>query len=83
LRFYGECLPLIEEKNITAFLHTQFRQDWVVYASRLSADLTMSFTIWPVTPTVWPSPTTGCSRSPTMRSASAGRTMRMAGSNAP
>jgi len=32
LRFYGECLPLIEEKNITAFLHTQFRQDWVVYA---------------------------------------------------
>jgi hypothetical protein len=32
LRFYGECLPLTEEKNFAAFLRTLFRQDWVVYA---------------------------------------------------
>jgi hypothetical protein len=32
LRFFGECLPLSEEKNFSKFLRTLFRQEWVVYA---------------------------------------------------
>jgi hypothetical protein len=32
LRFFGDCLPLAEEKNFAAFLRTLYRQDWVVYA---------------------------------------------------
>ena len=32
LAFHGECLPLANEKAFAAFLHTLFRQDWVVYA---------------------------------------------------
>jgi len=32
LRFYGECLPLSEDKNFAAFLRTLFQQEWVVYA---------------------------------------------------
>src|SRR6201999_1988742 len=32
LRFFGECLPLREEKRLALFLHTLYRQDWVVYA---------------------------------------------------
>ncbi|HVH72877.1 MAG TPA: IS91 family transposase, partial [Candidatus Dormibacteraeota bacterium] len=32
LRFYGECMPLAQEKNFTLFLRTLFQQDWVVYA---------------------------------------------------
>jgi hypothetical protein len=32
LRFFGECLPLSEEKNFAAFLRTLFQQDWVVHA---------------------------------------------------
>jgi hypothetical protein len=32
LVFYGECLPLAEEKIFTAFLRTLFQQDWIVYA---------------------------------------------------
>jgi len=32
LRFFGECLPLAQEKNFLAFLRTLFQQDWVVYA---------------------------------------------------
>lgn len=34
LGFYGECLPLAEEKAFAAFLRTLFRQDWVVYAKK-------------------------------------------------
>ena len=32
LRFFGECLPLHEEKRLALFLRTLYRQDWVVYA---------------------------------------------------
>jgi predicted Zn-ribbon and HTH transcriptional regulator len=32
LAFYGECLPLANERAFAAFLRTLFRQDWVVYA---------------------------------------------------
>jgi Putative transposase/Transposase zinc-binding domain len=32
LRFYGECMPLAQEKNFTVFLRTLFQQDWIVYA---------------------------------------------------
>ena len=32
LRFYGECLPLADEKNFAVFLRTLFQQDWIVYA---------------------------------------------------
>src|SRR5271157_3143873 len=32
LQFFGECLPLAQEKNFLAFLRTLFQQDWVVYA---------------------------------------------------
>jgi rubredoxin len=32
LGFYGECLPLGNERNFTAFLRTLSQQDWVVYA---------------------------------------------------
>src|SRR5208337_517021 len=33
LQFFGECLPLAQEKNFLAFLRTLFQQDWVVYAN--------------------------------------------------
>lgn len=32
LRFSGACLPLAEDKAFAAFLHTLFRQEWIVYA---------------------------------------------------
>ncbi len=32
LRFFGECMPLHEEKPFAVFLRTLYRQDWVVYA---------------------------------------------------
>ena len=32
LRFFGECMPLHEEKHFALFLRTLYRQDWVVYA---------------------------------------------------
>ena len=32
LRFFGECMPLREEKRFALFLRTLYRQDWVVYA---------------------------------------------------
>jgi hypothetical protein len=32
LVFFGECLPLGNEKNFTALLRSLFQQDWVVYA---------------------------------------------------
>jgi hypothetical protein len=32
LAFYGECLPLNNEKAFAAFLRTLFQQEWVVYA---------------------------------------------------
>jgi len=32
LRFFGDCLPLAEEKNFALFLRGLFRQQWVVYS---------------------------------------------------
>jgi hypothetical protein len=32
LRFFGEYMPLHEEKHFALFLRTLYRQDWVVYA---------------------------------------------------
>jgi len=32
LGFFGECMPLHEEKHFALFLRTLYRQDWVVYA---------------------------------------------------
>lgn len=32
LAFHGKCLPLAEQSTFTAFLHSLFQQDWVVYA---------------------------------------------------
>jgi len=32
LRFFGECMSLHKEKHFALFLHTLYRQDWVVYA---------------------------------------------------
>jgi hypothetical protein len=32
LRFFGECMPLQNEKRFAIFLRTLYRQDWVVYA---------------------------------------------------
>jgi len=32
ISFYGECLPLKDEKEFSQFLHTLFQHDWVVYA---------------------------------------------------
>lgn len=32
LRFFGDCLPLAEEKNFALFLRGLFRQPWVVYS---------------------------------------------------
>jgi len=32
LRFYGECLPLANQKNFATFLRTLRQQDWIVYA---------------------------------------------------
>jgi hypothetical protein len=32
LRFFGECMPLHENKHFALFLRTLYRQDWVVYA---------------------------------------------------
>ena len=32
LRFFGECIPLHEEKRFASFLRQLYRQDWVVYA---------------------------------------------------
>ena len=32
LTFYGECLPLANERNFAAFLRTLFREEWVVYS---------------------------------------------------
>jgi hypothetical protein len=32
LRFFGECMPLQEEKRFAVFLRTLYHQDWVVYA---------------------------------------------------
>jgi len=32
LAFHGECLSLANEKTFTAFLHSLFQEDWVVYA---------------------------------------------------
>jgi hypothetical protein len=34
LAFYGECLPLNNERAFAAFLHTLFQQDWIVYAKQ-------------------------------------------------
>ena len=32
LRFFGECVPLYNEKRFAVFLRTLYQQDWVVYA---------------------------------------------------
>jgi hypothetical protein len=32
LRFFGQCIPLHEEKHFARFLRQLHRQDWVVYA---------------------------------------------------
>lgn len=32
LAFYGECLPLANEKHFAEFLRTLFREEWVVYS---------------------------------------------------
>jgi hypothetical protein len=32
LHFFGECIPLLEEKSFASFLRQLYRQDWVVYA---------------------------------------------------
>jgi hypothetical protein len=32
LRFFGECVPLHNEKRFAVFLRTLYQQDWVVYA---------------------------------------------------
>jgi hypothetical protein len=32
LRFFGECMPLHNEKRFAIFLRALYRQDWVVYA---------------------------------------------------
>ena len=32
LTFYGECLPLANERNFAVFLRTLFREEWVVYS---------------------------------------------------
>jgi len=32
LAFFGECLPLADEKNFRRFLRTVFQHDWVVYS---------------------------------------------------
>ncbi len=32
LAFFGECVPLAEERNFSRFLRTLFQQDWVVYS---------------------------------------------------
>jgi hypothetical protein len=32
LRFFGQCMPLHEEKHFALFLRTLYQQDWVVYA---------------------------------------------------
>jgi hypothetical protein len=32
LRFFGECVPLHNQKRFAVFLRTLYRQDWVVYA---------------------------------------------------
>jgi hypothetical protein len=32
LRFFGECVPLHNQKRFAIFLRTLYRQDWVVYA---------------------------------------------------
>jgi len=32
LAFFGECVPLAEERNFNRFVRTLFQQDWVVYS---------------------------------------------------
>ena len=32
LRFFGDCIPLHEDKRFASFLRKLYRQDWVVYA---------------------------------------------------
>ena len=32
LTFYGECLPLANERNFAVFLRSLFREEWVVYS---------------------------------------------------
>ena len=83
LRFFGECMPLHEEKHFALFLRTLYRQDWVVYANPPSVALSMCCITWRVIRIASPSPTIACSRSQLPRSASAGRTMPTAASSAP
>ena len=37
LRFFGECVPLLNQKRFAVFLRTLYRQDWVIYAGALYA----------------------------------------------
>jgi integrase/recombinase XerD len=75
LRFFGECVPLHNQKRFAVFLHALYRQDWIVYAKPPFGGPSMCFIIWLATPIASPSPTIACCRSQLPRSASAGRTM--------
>src|SRR6516162_11259322 len=49
LVFPGCLKALASKEDFEAFLRTLFHQDWVVYASRPSADHSMCCIIWPAT----------------------------------
>ena len=83
LRFFGDCIPLHEDKRFASFLRTLYRDDWVVYAKPPFAAPSMCCITWPAIRLASPSPIIACSRSQLLRSASAGRTMPTAANSAP
>ena len=82
LRFFGECMPLHEEKHFALFLRTLYRQDWSSMPNRPSVALSTCCITWHAIPIASPSPTIACSRSQLPRFASAGRTMLTKASSA-
>jgi len=74
----GILTPLQQDRAFRVFLRPLFRQDWIVYAKRPSADRSMFSTTWPATRTASPSPITDWSASEMAMSRSAGKTMRTA-----
>ena len=83
LRFFGECIPLHEEKASPVSFANFIGKTRLSMPGRLSAAPSTCCTIWLATRIVSPFPTIGCFPSLLPRSIFAGRTMLTAVNSAP
>ena len=75
LQFFGALDSLREARGFARCIARAKNSEWVVYAKRPFAGPSRCSTMWAAIPTAWPSPTTGCWISKTVRSVSSGKTI--------